>query len=164
MAMLNHVYELDSYQPLDKLLTTVSRLMTHYARSPDDRLATSISLCFERLAAGAAEDWPLLGSAGSHLSEAWRALSQRTASIAPADAPDGCHQTTLAQGEHCRLACCTECGAIIAHFGSFRIRLPQGMFFSVCETFLLAEKRLRLHGADPTVFETGRGEGNRAVH
>lgn len=162
---MQHDDEHNSFLPLDKLLTTVSRLTTHYARSPDDRLATSISLCFDRLAVVAAEDWPLLSSAGSHLSEAWRALSQRTASMSPADAPDSCHQATLAQGEHCRLACCTECGAVIAHFGSFRLRLPRAMFFSVCGTFLLAEKRLRLHGGiDPAVFETGRGEPTRAMH
>lgn len=162
--MMTHVYEHDSFQPLDKLLTTVSRLMTHYARSPDDRLATSISLCFERLAAVAAEDWPLLSRAGRNLSEAWRAPPIRAVSVSPEDAPDGCHRLTLADGEFCKLTCCTECGAVCAHFGSFRLRLPRAAFRSVCDTFARAEKRLRLPSAQPPVSGARRGGRNRAVH
>jgi hypothetical protein len=158
------IYPHDASTSLDKLLTTVSRLMTHYARAPDERVATSIALCFERLAAVAAEDWPLLSCAGRHLSEAWRTPPVRAAAVSPEDAPDGCHRLTLAEGEHCRLTCCTECGAVFAHFGSFRLRLPQAAFHSICNTFVQAEKRLRLPNAHPQGSGAGRGERNRAVH
>lgn len=161
---MQHAFEQDSSLPLEKLLTTVTRLMTCYARSPDERLATSIALSFDRLADIAAEDWPLLRLAGQRFSEEWRALSYRVASPAPDGASENCRRITLAEGPHCKLTCCTECGAVYAHIGQFRLRLPQAAFRSVCDTFVLAEKRLRILCAEAPAGCAALVNETRAVH
>jgi hypothetical protein len=161
-AHMQHADEQDSSLPLEKLLTTVTRLMTCYARSPDERLATSIALGFDRLADIAAEDWPLLRLAGQRFSEEWRALSCRVAVLAPDSAEENCRRITLAEGPHCKLVCCADCGTVYAHIGQFRLRLPQAAFRSVCGTFRSAEQRLR----DGVLLRAAGGlaEPKQAVH
>jgi hypothetical protein len=139
---------LTSPKSADVLLASLSQLMTGYALSPNANTAAEIVRCLEMLATSAEDASPLLREAGQQLSEVWR--KKAFAPSAPAKpkqtAPENsatCQLRALAEGEHCALAYCADCGTVHARFSSFNVRLPAAVFRSTCQTFLEAEERLK---------------------
>jgi hypothetical protein len=138
---------LTSPKSVDVLLASLSQLMTGYALSPNVNTAVEIVRCLEMLTTSAEDASPLLREAGRQLSEVWR--KKAFVPSAPAKpkqtAPENsatCRLRDLAEGEHCTLAYCADCGTVYARFNSFNVRLPAAVFRSTCQTFLEAEEQL----------------------
>lgn len=134
-----------SPMPPDLLLASLCQLMSGYAMSPNADVAAEIVRCLDALAADCGDASPVLREAGRQLAAVWR----KKAFIASAPAkpkqanPDGCHLRGLAEGEHCTVTCCPDCGMVYVQFHSFNVRFPAAVFRSTCQTFLEAEQRLK---------------------
>lgn len=131
--------------PLDVLLASLSQLMSGYALSPHAEVAAEIVRCLDGLATGSGDTTPLLREAGRQLSEVWRKkafLTPPPAKPKQADS-ENCHLRGLAEGEHCAVTCCPDCGMVYVQFHSLNVRFPAAVFQSTCKTFLEAQQRLR---------------------